>query len=135
MNPSPMQERLASLLRDYFEVDPQLLRPDAPLDELGMDSLSLAELLTILEEEDGVPLPEIPSSLTKQTTLAEVVRIIEEQRAAAQAGPDGGEPAPADGGTVPADGKRVLADGKAALVDGGTVSPSQDRTADQSVTQ
>ncbi|QGV76869.1 acyl carrier protein [Streptomyces ficellus] len=81
MNPSPMQERLTGLLRDHFEVDPGALRPEASLQDLGMDSLGLVELLVILEEEDGIELLEQPAGLTAETTLAEAVRILEEHAA------------------------------------------------------
>ncbi|MYR41101.1 acyl carrier protein [Streptomyces sp. SID5910] len=82
MNTSPLQERLTGLLCDYFEVDPQAMDPDATLQDLGIDSLSLAELFVVLEEEDGIKLFEASSGLSTQTTLAEALRFIEEQAAA-----------------------------------------------------
>jgi acyl carrier protein len=67
-------ERLrAILIRDY-KFAPDLLVLDAPLEELGIDSLGTAELLFNIEDEFGVTLLPDPVQLT---TLGDVVAFID----------------------------------------------------------
>ncbi|MET8574981.1 acyl carrier protein [Streptomyces sp. NPDC005012] len=78
MTDQPLVARLEALLRDHFEIDPEALRPDATFGELQIDSLAMAELLAILEDEDGITLPPALPGLGADTTLADGFRIIAE---------------------------------------------------------
>lgn len=64
----------ATLTREY-KLDPEKLLPDAPLEDLGIDSLGMAELLFNVEDEFGIVLPQEPVTLP---TLGDVVRFIDD---------------------------------------------------------
>ena len=64
----------ATLAREY-KLDPEKLLPDAPLEDLGIDSLGMAELLFNVEDEFGIVLPQEPVALP---TLGDVVRFIDD---------------------------------------------------------
>jgi acyl carrier protein len=81
----PLVARLESLLRDHFEIAPEALCPDATFRELEIDSLAMAEMLAIIEDEDGVSLPPNLPGLDGDTTLADGLRIIAEAAEAAEA--------------------------------------------------
>lgn len=84
-------DRLRSLLAKDYGLDPATLLPDATLDELGVDSLGVAELMFNVEDEFGVTIPGDPVALA---TVGDVVAYIDDlvatQRAAAVAGKPGG---------------------------------------------
>jgi len=61
------------LVRDY-RVDPERLTADAPLQDLGIDSLGTVELLWSVEERFGIQLPHDPPALS---TLGEVVAYVD----------------------------------------------------------
>ncbi|WP_175409060.1 acyl carrier protein [Streptomyces sp. TRM64462] len=63
-----------------FNVPDDLVRPDATLAELDMDSLALAEFALVLQERLGVRVGGEHAS--KSTTIAEVVAFLEERCAA-----------------------------------------------------
>ena len=80
------QPLCAILARDY-KLAPPLLRPDAPLEGLGIDSLGVAELLFSVEDAFGITLP--PQAVTL-LTIGDVARYIDAlvaEQAAAQAAP------------------------------------------------
>lgn len=78
------EQRIRALLVKDFMLDPGTLTPDAKLDELGVDSIGMAELIFNVEDEFGLKLPDVAVQLS---TFGEVVRFIDEaaahQRAAA----------------------------------------------------
>ena len=67
-------ERLRAILIKDYKFTPDLLVLEAPLEELGIDSLGTAELLFNIEDEFGVTLPPDPVDLT---TLGDVVGFID----------------------------------------------------------
>ncbi|BCO28035.1 acyl carrier protein [Rhodoferax lithotrophicus] len=67
-------ERLRTILIKDYMFTPDLLVLDAPLEELGIDSLGTAELLFNIEDEFGVTLP--PDAV-QLTTLGDVVGFID----------------------------------------------------------
>ena len=97
-------ERLRAILVKDYKLEPAKLTLDAPLEDLGIDSLGVAELLFNVEDEFQVKLPPEPVLLP---TVGDVVRYIDEL-VAAQRGQDvapaASEPAsgPTTGATVPA---------------------------------
>ncbi|HEY2035825.1 MAG TPA: phosphopantetheine-binding protein [Steroidobacteraceae bacterium] len=50
-------ERLSRILVQRYKLDPARLTPDQPLDQLGIDSLGMVEMLFFIEEEFRVHLP------------------------------------------------------------------------------
>lgn len=56
-------ERLSKILVKNYKVDPARLTLDGPLEELGIDSLGMAELLFFIEDEFKVQLPFDPVAL------------------------------------------------------------------------
>jgi acyl carrier protein len=72
-------ERLRAILVKDYQLAPDTLTLDAPLESLGIDSLGVAELLFNIEDEFRVVLPPEPAALL---TLGDVVRYIDELVAA-----------------------------------------------------
>ena len=66
---------LAELLSEKYDVDPEAIRPEATLTELGLDSRTVVELLFDVEDEFGIKIPQ--ESGTFQT-LAEAAALVGE---------------------------------------------------------
>ena len=66
---------LAELLADKYDVDAQAIRPDATMTELGLDSLTLTEILFDLEDEFGI---EVPEERATFSTLGEATAVIDD---------------------------------------------------------
>ena len=49
-----MKEKIIEILADYKNVDPSEIKTDVPFTELGLDSLDVAELVTMIEDEFGL---------------------------------------------------------------------------------
>ena len=71
--------RIIAMLVKDFKVDPVRLSPDARLEDIGIDSIGVAELLFNIEDEFHLKLPDVPLDLT---TFGDVVRYVDEQIAA-----------------------------------------------------
>ena len=56
-------ERLSMILVKNYKIDPARLTLNEPLEELGIDSLGMAELLFFIEDEFKVQLPFDPVAL------------------------------------------------------------------------
>lgn len=65
---------LVRMLGKEFQLAPEQLTLDAPLEALGVDSLGLAEMLFAVEDEFGIVLPPEPLALA---TVGEVVAFID----------------------------------------------------------
>jgi acyl carrier protein len=76
-------ERLSALLIKDFKLSPERLTLDAPLQDLGIDSLGTVELLWSVEEVFGIKLPSDPVELL---TLGEVAAYIDRIAADTPAG-------------------------------------------------
>ena len=68
-------DRLRAILIKDYQLTPEVLVPEAPLEALGIDSLGTAELLFNIEDEFRVILPPDPVQLT---TLGDVVGFIDD---------------------------------------------------------
>lgn len=66
---------LSDILVEKYNVEANAVRPDATLTELGLDSLSLAELMFDLEDHFGI---EIPDDRTNLTTLGSAAALVDE---------------------------------------------------------
>jgi len=71
--------RIIAMLVKDFKVDPDRLSPDARLEDIGIDSIGVAELLFNIEDEFHLKLPDVPLDLA---TFGDVVRYVDEQIAA-----------------------------------------------------
>ncbi|WP_334190452.1 acyl carrier protein [Noviherbaspirillum sp.] len=82
-------ERLKQILVSKYQLAPEKLTPDARLEELGVDSLGVMELLFQVEDEFSIRLP---SDQVELPTIGDVVdyidRLVAEQHA--DAAPVGG---------------------------------------------
>jgi len=72
-------ERIRAILVKNYKLNPEHLTPDARLEELGVDSLAMAELLFSIEDEFGLVLA---SETTPIATFGDVVQLIDELIAA-----------------------------------------------------
>jgi len=92
MSPAPATlEFLRQIIARDFEVDPQLLQPDARLEDFAIDSLGVIEIMFAVEEQFSITVPpEPPDARTPINTLNDLVRYIDrlvaEQHGATKAG-------------------------------------------------
>jgi acyl carrier protein len=69
---------LRKIIAREFELDPQLLRADARLEDLAIDSLGVIEIMFAVEEEFGITVPpELPQTQTSINTLDDLVRYVD----------------------------------------------------------
>jgi acyl carrier protein len=68
--------RIIAMLVKDFKVDPDRLSPTARLEDVGIDSIGVAELLFNIEDEFHLNLPDVPLDLV---TFGDVVRYVDEQ--------------------------------------------------------
>jgi len=68
-------EFLAEALNDKYDVARDMISPEATLEELGLDSLTVVELLFDVEDEFGI---EVPEERATFKTLAEAAALVEE---------------------------------------------------------
>jgi acyl carrier protein len=68
-------EFLAQVLSDKYDVSPDAISPEATLTELGLDSLTVVELLFDVEDEFEI---EVPEERATFQTLAEAVALVDE---------------------------------------------------------
>ncbi len=69
-----------AMLTSKFDVKAELIRPEAKLVDLGLDSLSIAELIFDIGDKYDIEIPE--DDLEFQTTLQEAVALVDRLRAA-----------------------------------------------------
>lgn len=91
--PEEMFQLVSHHLVQHFGIEPETISPTATLEDIGLDSMALVELLLVLEEEFGMPMPEDDDAATPKT-LGELVERLETARreltaAAAAAAPSG----------------------------------------------
>ncbi len=68
-------EFLAQVLSEKYDVPREAISPEATLTELGLDSLTIVELLFDVEDEFGI---EIPEERATFQTLAEAAALVDE---------------------------------------------------------
>jgi acyl carrier protein len=71
---------IQAMLTSKFDVKPELIQPDAKLVDLGLDSLSIAELIFDIGEKYDIEIPE--DDLEFQTPLKDAVALVDKLRAA-----------------------------------------------------
>ncbi|MEU6594579.1 acyl carrier protein [Streptomyces sp. NPDC046881] len=72
-------DTLVRLIVRHFEMDPAQLSADSNLQHLGLDSIALAELLVVVEEETGIDVPLTDESMPTgpEVTLGAVADYVE----------------------------------------------------------
>ncbi len=68
-------EFMAQVLNEKYDVKSDTISPEATLTELGLDSLTVVELLFDVEDEFGI---EVPEERATFQTLAEAAALVEE---------------------------------------------------------
>ncbi len=68
-------EFLADVLSEKYDVPREAISPEATLTELGLDSLTVVELMFDVEDEFGI---EIPEERATFQTLAEAAALVDE---------------------------------------------------------
>ena len=66
---------LAQVLSEKYDVPREAISPEATLTELGLDSLTIVELLFDVEDEFGI---EVPEERATFQTLAEAAALVDE---------------------------------------------------------
>jgi len=79
LTPTDTANRIRTLLVKDFKIDAERLTLDARLDDLGVDSLGLAELIFNVEDEFRLKLPNV---MVQLSTLGDVVHYIDDARLA-----------------------------------------------------
>ncbi len=69
-----------AMLTSKFDVKAELIQPEAKLVDLGLDSLSIAELIFDIGDKYDIEIPE--DDLEFQTTLQDAVALVDRLRAA-----------------------------------------------------
>ncbi len=71
-----MVEELIELMARYREIDPKEIDPDKSFRDLGLDSLDVAELVSVIDEEYGVTM----ELSAEYNTLRKVAEYVEAAR-------------------------------------------------------
>ena len=66
---------MAEVLSEKYDVDREAISPEATLTELGLDSLTIVELLFDVEDEFGI---EVPEERATFQTLADAAALVDE---------------------------------------------------------
>jgi len=68
------EARIRALLVKDYKLDPERLTPDALIEDLGIDSIGMAELIFNIEDEFKL---QVPDQAVQLLTLGDVVQFIE----------------------------------------------------------
>jgi acyl carrier protein len=72
-----IRRHLMTVLTEKFEAPADRIRPDATLDDLGLDSLAVVELYLTLQEHWHIPLED--DTATNKLTVDDVARAVADQ--------------------------------------------------------
>lgn len=78
-------DRLVRILADEHDLAPEALQPEARLDQLGIDSLSVMELLFKIEDEFDIKVPNDQVALVTVEDIVAYVNALVAQQAATPA--------------------------------------------------
>lgn len=82
-------EQLKSILTEKFSVPEEKVRPDAKLEDLGLDSLDMIEVLFEVEDTFNIRVPDDGGAIRSATIrelMETVQRLVEEQQVSMAAG-------------------------------------------------
>ncbi len=75
---TPVYEAVKSVLTSHFNIPADAIRPEATLEDIGLDSLAVVELLCVLQDELGLRVPTGDDALKSlQVTLAQAAAAVE----------------------------------------------------------
>jgi acyl carrier protein len=80
-----MYDILVNVLIDRFQVQTELVSPEATPTALGLDSLFAVELSIVLEKDPGLTIDH--DELAGAATLADIARLMQERAGASREGP------------------------------------------------
>lgn len=87
-------QSVQAILKANFDLSPDVLQPDAKLEDLAIDSLSVVEVLFAVEDEFNVKVPSEPvASQLQMKTIGDLVAYVDKLMAEQHS-------APAAGGTA-----------------------------------
>ena len=73
---------IAEVLTEKYDVDPEAISPEATMTELGLDSLTIVELLFDVEDEFDI---EVPEERATFETVGEAAALVDELTQAKEA--------------------------------------------------
>lgn len=83
---NPVYDLISARLTSYFGVPAALVRPEATMDDLEIDSLVLAEIAVIVEDECGFRVEDAIDGATFDMTLGEIADRLDLERRRAESG-------------------------------------------------
>ncbi|MFI9230867.1 acyl carrier protein [Streptomyces rimosus] len=80
---TPVYEAVKSVLISHFNIPEDTIRPEATLEDIGLDSLAVVELLCVLQDELGLRVPTGDDALKSlQVTLAQAAAALDQAQPA-----------------------------------------------------
>ncbi len=74
-------ETIQRMMAEQFDLKPEVLTPDAQLENLGVDSLSVIEFMFNIEDEFKIKLPDARVEIKTVQDIANIVdRLVAEQK-------------------------------------------------------
>ncbi len=74
-------ETIQRMMAEQFDLKPEVLTPDAQLENLGVDSLSVIEFMFNIEDEFKIKLPDTRVEIKTVQDIANIVdRLVAEQK-------------------------------------------------------
>ena len=74
-------ETIQRMMAEQFDLKPEVLTPDAQLESLGVDSLSVIEFMFNIEDEFKIKLPDARVEIKTVQDIATIVdRLVAEQK-------------------------------------------------------
>lgn len=74
-------ETIQRMMAEQFDLKPEVLAPDAQLESLGVDSLSVIEFMFNIEDEFKIKLPDARVEIKTVKDIADIVdRLVAEQK-------------------------------------------------------
>ncbi|MEU9111295.1 acyl carrier protein [Streptomyces sp. NPDC048483] len=73
-----LYEPVKATLTRHFNIPDDTIHPATTLEDLGMDSLAMVELMCVLQDDLGLRAPDLDTLKGSRTTLAEAVTALEQ---------------------------------------------------------
>lgn len=74
MDRAEILDRLKQLLKDKYEIDPSTLTGDSRQDDIGLDSMTMVDLMLDVETELDFQFPDL--NVPKNPSLDEIVNLV-----------------------------------------------------------
>ena len=74
MERAEILDRLKQLLKDKYEIDPETLTPDSRQDDIGLDSMTMVDLMLDVETELDFQFPDL--NVPRNPSLQEIVNLV-----------------------------------------------------------